>query len=184
MNSTNNKGVTFIELLVAISVLAITASVAVPSFKNFIKDRRVEDTTIHIRESLMLARSNAVKGDGGRLIPDATDGWGQWVVQDSDNNIVFQSQLAARIKVSVNKATVDADGNLTREAASIANPDEIQFNAIGALRLKEGGTVSPLVGVVFDVCNEGDDSPGTQIVVSQLGWINTKTCLCSSEACP
>ncbi|MBL4869123.1 MAG: prepilin-type N-terminal cleavage/methylation domain-containing protein [Pseudomonadales bacterium] len=183
MNSTYSKGITFIELLVAISVLAITASFAMPSFKGYIKDRRIDETAHHIRDSLKLARSNAVKGDGGRLIPDAADGWDYWEVQDSDNNIVFKSQSASRIKVTANKATVDTEGNIARGSDSVGNTEEIQFSTIGALKIRNNVTVSSLRGVVFDVCSEGEDSSGKQIFVSQLGWVNTETCDCSNEVC-
>ncbi|MBV1882913.1 MAG: prepilin-type N-terminal cleavage/methylation domain-containing protein [Pseudomonadales bacterium] len=183
MNFPKNKGITFIELLVSLSVLAITASFAVSSFSSYIKDRRIDETSDHIRDSLKLARSNAVMGDGGRLIPDATNGWGQWEVQDQGNNIVYRSQPASRTKVAVNRGTVDANGELSWANIPILNPEEIQFSALGALRIKSAAVVSPLAGVVFDVCSEGDDRPGKQIFVSQLGWINTKTCDCTSEVC-
>ncbi|MGQ0659059.1 MAG: GspH/FimT family pseudopilin [Chromatiales bacterium] len=56
-----NGGVTTIELLVALSVLAILLTVAVPSFQNFIADNRLTAETNNLVADLQYARSEAIK---------------------------------------------------------------------------------------------------------------------------
>ena len=61
------KGVTFIELIVAIAVLAITVSFAIPAFKNLITERQLSSVSDNLRNALLLARSNASIATGGQV---------------------------------------------------------------------------------------------------------------------
>ena len=55
------KGFTLIELLVTLTVVAILAGIAVPSFSSAIRNNRVATVTEELRGALQLARAEAVK---------------------------------------------------------------------------------------------------------------------------
>ncbi|WP_372758989.1 GspH/FimT family pseudopilin [Litorivivens sp.] len=55
------RGYTLMELLVTLSIVAIIASIAVPSFQNMIATQRVRSATADLTSALSLARSEAVK---------------------------------------------------------------------------------------------------------------------------
>jgi len=54
-------GFTLIEFLVALSVLAVLATIAVPSLQNFIRDNRLTAETNNLIGHLQYARSEAIK---------------------------------------------------------------------------------------------------------------------------
>ena len=56
-----SRGVTLIELMVTIVVLAILASMAIPSFTNMMERQRLINATEAIYSDLQNARSEAVK---------------------------------------------------------------------------------------------------------------------------
>lgn len=61
-----NRGVTLIELMVTIVILAILAAVGMPAMARFINDTRVSGTTNEFVSALNLARMEAIKR--GRLV--------------------------------------------------------------------------------------------------------------------
>lgn len=80
-------GVTLIELLVAIAILAVLMTVAVPSFQTFIVSNRVSAFSDHLYASLLLTRSEAIKRNGHVMICRSSDGasctgsWNEgWIV--------------------------------------------------------------------------------------------------------
>ena len=56
-----NSGFTLIEMIVTVSIVAIFASIAVPSFSQLIKNNRITTTTNEFISALVLARSEALK---------------------------------------------------------------------------------------------------------------------------
>ncbi len=60
-NNRKNSGFTLIEMIVTVAIVAIFASIAVPSFSQLIKSNRVSTTTNEFISALVLARSEALK---------------------------------------------------------------------------------------------------------------------------
>jgi len=56
-----NRGVTLIELMTVIVIVAIFSSLAAPSFRQLIAQQRVKSATSALSESVWLARSEALK---------------------------------------------------------------------------------------------------------------------------
>ena len=86
-----SKGITLIELLVAVSILGIIAAIAVPSFSNMMKANRLTATSNELLSAISTARSEAIKQRKPvSLVPRGgswIDGWD--VVLKSDNTIKF-----------------------------------------------------------------------------------------------
>jgi type IV fimbrial biogenesis protein FimT len=57
----NAAGVTLVELLVTVVVVAILAAAAMPSFREFIASQRVKTASFDLMSMLTLARSEAIK---------------------------------------------------------------------------------------------------------------------------
>lgn len=64
MNRKIQNGVTLIELMVALAVLAILVSVGVPSFVNLVKDTRMRSSVNALVTAMRVARSEAIKRGG------------------------------------------------------------------------------------------------------------------------
>lgn len=94
------QGFTAIELMVVVSIIAVLAALAGPSFAQMIESWRVRDATESLRSTLLFARSEAIKR-GGQIaihkLPNNTNGcttasgtrdWdcGWNVCEDTNNN--------------------------------------------------------------------------------------------------
>lgn len=55
------KGFTLVEMMIAIVILAVLLSAAIPSFSTFMKNRRVRTATEAVLNGLGLARSEAIR---------------------------------------------------------------------------------------------------------------------------
>lgn len=93
------RGFTAVELMVALSIVAILATLAAPTFNLLIERWRVRDAVESMRSTLLLARSEAIKRGGGisiQKLPKTTPGcslantnqeWGcGWFVFEDRNN--------------------------------------------------------------------------------------------------
>ncbi len=73
------RGVTLIELMVALTIFALLLGIAVPSFRGFVAANRLSSTAQDFLASLQLARSEAMKrGAQISLSHSATPGSGNW----------------------------------------------------------------------------------------------------------
>lgn len=58
---TNQRGVTLIELLIAMAILAILLGVAVPNFTTWLQNTQIRTATESIKNGLQLARAEAIR---------------------------------------------------------------------------------------------------------------------------
>ncbi len=73
MGNRLDKGFTLIELMVTISVVAILATIAIPSFQNFIRQTRVTTQATDFITVLNYARSEAIKQNRAVTVCKSTD---------------------------------------------------------------------------------------------------------------
>ena len=101
-------GFTLVEMMVVVSIMAILASVAIPSFQSMIRNQRVKSASFELFSSLMVARSEAIKRNADVTITPVSAGSWQDGWQIAAGATVLKNQAAlAGIAVS------DAPGTLT-----------------------------------------------------------------------
>lgn len=71
----NSKGVTLLELIIAIAIVGILAAMAVPAFDNQLKDSKIVANTNLVIGAYNLARSEAINRGVQVQVTDIADGW-------------------------------------------------------------------------------------------------------------
>ena len=105
-------GFTAIELMVVVSIVAILAALAAPSFSPLIENWRVRESAEQLQSTLYYARSEAIKRGGQVLIqkiPNNTNGSGTCTAADP----VLQ-RVESSAKVHVNRTSGGATIQLNR----------------------------------------------------------------------
>lgn len=166
MQKKNTKGLTLIELIVAMSIFSILAAIAVPSMQAFMRNNRLTSTTNDLATALNLARSEAVKrGTAIKICISNADqdncdttttawenGWITFVDDDGDDNI-------------------DADENVLRLSASPREGITISSaQDISTLTFNGDGSADEIAS--FAICGDSNDLVGRGINISRTGNIS------------
>jgi type IV fimbrial biogenesis protein FimT len=81
------RGFTLTEILIALAIIGILASLGAPAFNDLIKSQRIKSMATDINASLAFARSEAVKRNRNvTMTPITTGAWEDgWRIADPDN---------------------------------------------------------------------------------------------------
>lgn len=145
MNKRTSSGLTLIELLVAVALFAILASLAAPNMKSFMRGNRLTAATNDLVTSLNLARSAAVKRATAIKIcisnttqDDCNTGTGNWengwiiFIDDNGDDAIAASEKVLRVSRSL------AGGTTIRSpqfASTITFNGDGSANAIGSFKI-------------------------------------------------
>ena len=115
----NERGFTLTELIVTVSVAAILATVAVPSFSGIIANQRARTLSSALYATLAKARSSALTLNGNVTLQPKAGGWASgWQVLDPNNNVLDDYTATTGITIAGPAAiTYRASGRLPAGAA-------------------------------------------------------------------
>jgi len=163
-----------IELLVAISILAILATIAMPSFQQIFRENRLATATNELVASLHLARMEAIKrgrrvviceSDGGRTCTEGGDWARGWIIfADANGDGQFND-----------------DGDQTPCEAGedclifVREPFQerltIHFNRGSRLIYLPSGRIRGFVGGTFILCTQERGDYGREVVLNAMGRV-------------
>ncbi|MFM1887143.1 MAG: hypothetical protein RL026_2300 [Pseudomonadota bacterium] len=120
------RGLSLVELLVAISVLSILIAVGTPSFRRFMINGEIRAAARSLLSGLALARTEAIRLNSEvRFVLDGNS----WTIRQADNDVVLQRGESREASARLFVATLPVN--------SVA----VTFNAAGrALRPDPDGT--------------------------------------------
>jgi type IV fimbrial biogenesis protein FimT len=172
------KGVTLIELIVGLVIVAILLALAVPNFSIFIQNTRIRNAAESIQNGLMLARSEAVRRNVNvQFVLGSGSSWSiscETVTTDCPAAIQARSRDEGSADSVVTTSELASDGT---PAATPSFTDTLGFNGLGRVvpsTLPAGSTA------VFDVMNSsgatscavsGGEMRCLKVVVSSGGQI-------------
>ncbi|WP_019140287.1 GspH/FimT family pseudopilin [Noviherbaspirillum massiliense] len=147
----SQRGVTLIELMIGLVIMAIVLGFGVPSFSNFIQSSHIRNAAEAVQNGLSLARSEAVRRNTQvKFVLGTGSSWSVGcVTADPDNcpdPITSRDAAEGSSKASVTTSEVVASTNAA--VASPAFTDTLVFNGLGRER-----TLPPANNAVFDITN-------------------------------
>lgn len=165
--ATKTSGVSLVELLVSLSVLAILITLSVPDMRAMIVNNRVDSVTSDLFTSLMFARSEAVKRQRTVSLCSTVDqsscdetgsGWqrGWLVFTDAGDDGLFNDndQLIRRVPTQWDSVSILWN-----------NGTSVLFNSRG--QSFRAGT--------FQICPDQNGSDAKAIIISMAGRVRTET---------
>lgn len=105
------QGFTLIELVTAITMMAILAGLALPSFREFVANQRLRSASFDLMAALTLARSEAVTRNVNVSLAKATAGtaWDKgWHVLAAGTTQPIQNQEALKNLTITDSAALDS----------------------------------------------------------------------------
>ena len=165
--SQKTAGFTLLELLVAIAIVAILITVAVPSFREMIMNNRISMRMNNFADIIQFARSEAVriggavgvKADGGGS--DWAQGVTVWNDADGDGTQDGSETVLRVLETFQSGVTLSSDGF-----------SSFQFQA-------SGYTNDSFAGGSLDLCDGRTGETGRQLQLLSTGLIRVTTLTCS-----
>ncbi|MBT8058271.1 MAG: GspH/FimT family pseudopilin [Gammaproteobacteria bacterium] len=164
------RGVTAIELIITVSILALTLALGVPGYNTMLHKNRISATSNQLHTTLQVARIEAVKRRRAvRVCPSADSSScrddGDW----SDGWLIYEDQNSnnAPEAAEIIRLVGDIESGVAIEV-SAAIEDYLQFQPTG-IAVGSGG-----LNGEFRICHAESNSYSQVLGVSAAGQVNLK----------
>ncbi len=164
MEKTKQQGFTLTELMVTIAIVAILATIAVPSFKTMIVNNRIQTTANRFKNSLVQARSLAIQKEDLITIsitPVASKAhFTEWEAANSGGTALFSEK--AGLTVIMKEITAATSTTVT----TMGDAPDIVYSPDGSI---DG--VTDLTQRVFSICykDSGSKYDAKAVILSPSG---------------
>src|SRR3990167_4880706 len=167
MRRSKNKGVTILELLIALAILGILATVSLPGFMDMLGRMSANSAAMALAGTLSLARSEAIKSGFDVSICATQDGAdcdaGNW----SKGWIVF---VDANTDANGDIGSVDVGDTVIRVFEPLAGMSLVVSPAVDLVQYDSRGYGKNSSILTFTICPlDGNDENARQIEVSLSG---------------
>jgi type IV fimbrial biogenesis protein FimT len=145
------RGLTLIEVMVALVISAVLLAIAAPDFREAIWRARLSTVSMDIVSAIQLARAEAVRQNARAVLCASTDNssctaasatWAGWIVFVDSNNDGTRDAAEPVIKAG----SFPANATVKASAAITAVNQRITFGADGVARAADGRTL--LTGIL------------------------------------
>lgn len=162
------SGVTLIELIVTISIMAILLAIGLPSMRSFIVSNRLTSQANTLVSALNLARSEAIKRNiQVAIVANTSCNWsnGWSIFADTNSDGSFNDDEELQRNTAISGMTINSTNNFKNNI--IYRPD---------------GRITNFVGDHIDVCAAISDTGYRRIIVTGTGRVRVESH--TSEVCP
>jgi type IV fimbrial biogenesis protein FimT len=101
------QGFTLVELIVAVLLVSVFATLAGPPFRDFIIRQRIRNAAYELMSDITFARSEAVKRNTAVTLSRAGTWSGGWTVADGATTLRQHPALLATITITAGNSSVD-----------------------------------------------------------------------------
>ena len=151
-NPVRSRGLTLIELMIAVAIAAVLMALAAPSFQQAINGNRLAGAAGDVIGALQLARSEAIRANRRTVLCRSSDGsscdttnaaWPGWIVFVDDDGDGTRDAAEPVVKA----ATVDAPLQLLASASITALSHRVTFRGDGTARTAAGALLNGSLAV-------------------------------------
>ena len=136
----SNRGFTLVELMITLVIVGILASVALPSFNEFIRRGQIRSASEAVLNAMQLARSEAVKrNELVSFVLGIGAGVTSWSVQDAAGTVIQRSRDSG-------EGGGDVEVVLNPGGAS-----RVTFNGLGRVADNAAGGGATLTSITFSI---------------------------------
>ena len=194
VSASPQSGFTAIELMVVIAIVAILASLAVPSFQGLIASSTLTSTTNDLIATLARARSDAIRRGKRVTVCMSANGtsctttgdWSQgWIM--FEDNVNFSLNATVDIDGTspddrITQVSPATNGNLTVKAKG--GTSYFSYTADGQIKLMNGGSGAGSIRICSNSSALTDDTRSRSLVINFVGRVNVVKPTGISAACP
>ncbi len=134
--SLQQHGLTLIELLITVVVLAIIASIALPSFASLLARNRVNASGNEMLATLQLARAESIRRNQPVRLCASVDGlacagqdWHRWILRTAAGNVIREGRVSAQVVV-VAAGALASGGMMAPDGALHGSDGTIQVGSL------------------------------------------------------
>ena len=186
------RGVTLVELMVSIALLAILLAIAAPNFQGMTASSRLTSASNDLLGTLQQARAQAIRTgarvtvckstNGVQCNNTAADGWERgWIVFQDTTRVNFDAQVEDGEAILSHSTAIPAGTTIGGNAAV---QNYVSFAADGRPRLMGGAVQAGTLRVCTAADSLTDNNRARDVVVTTTGQISVTRPAGVADNCP
>lgn len=170
-----SKGITLVEVIISLTIIAILSTIAVPSIQNILLNSRLSSNSMELSNAIFLARSEAIKRSRSVAVCESANGtsctgshnwkngWLVWVDTNGDEILAVGEEVVQ----------VRLEANSTSTINSTESKSVIRFLATGFLAINVAEQRN------FTLCDSRTGENGKLINIRASGRVVVSTFSCT-----